>query len=173
MRKLFYSSLILVITSCSIAKNQKEVTLYESIIQDIKSSNEFKNYESDYENTCSIFEIDKYARTICMFDIESLKSLNPKSIDLIDYYDKINCKALIYDANLTVNLSKDLSLQKYSDKSEPCFKLWFSEIINNKVIVEIKNLNTDSFSSTTMNFIYKINTDNSVELIEIFKAMVN
>jgi len=163
---------VLILSSCGSSKSKEELTIYEKIIQDIKFNEKYINYKKGYKDSCSLFEISTNERPFCMFDIESLKWLNPKSIDLVNTYEELKCEEVKYGKNYNVE-SKNLSLDRYSDEGKSCFKLWFSEITNDKIVIEIKNVNENSFSYTTMHFIYKINRDNSVEFVETFRAMVN
>ncbi len=170
MNKICNISLLIIfyIFSCSTVKELNNDSIYGSIINDLKGNISFNNFSNEYDN-CTSIEISKYLHDICLFNIEYIIQLAPENIDIINAYEQKKCSSNVKNKN---DKSKDIRLDKFSDTGDNCFKLFFYERINNKIVVTISPKNS-VFSYTTLNYIYEITNNNSVKLTKAFEVMVN
>lgn len=168
MKKLRFFILIGCVLSCSINKDIfTQSSAYELIIKDIKEDSRFIEFKDQYQNSCEGFSVYSESFSICDFEI--IQFIEIESKDLQDIYKEF---CMNESSNKFFNpIEKDLN--KFSDKADQCFYVWFSEEINKKIIVQIIDMESyDQFGYEVLHYIYEVK-DEKVEKSDTFGAIVN
>jgi hypothetical protein len=155
-----------IILSCNTTKNENAIenlSVYENVIKDIKSSKDFNQFSKRRNILCSNFYVQKYDYSICGFgQMFKDEKFNQDYKEICDEdYDLVK-----YDSSIS-------NLDKFSDKGENCFIIYFSEIVNNRILVEVISKDDESKSGhESLYYLYLIEeSNNKVKLIESIKVI--
>lgn len=168
MKKLSYFIFIGLILSCSLNKDiLTQYWKYELIIQDIKEDSRFIEFKDQYQNKCDNFNV--YSKNISICDFYIHEFLEIESLDIVKIYKKNCTNGNYYEYKQLL----DEDLDKYSDKADQCFNIWFSGEINKKIIVQIIAIeSSDQFGYEVLNYIYELK-EGKVQKLDTFGATVN
>jgi len=144
------------------AKQNSSSSIYDLVINDIKSSKEFLEFKKKIGATCDIFEVAKSEYHLCElnvhFENDGIKALKDK------------CK----DMDLSTISTEKNDLNRFSDEGTPCFKVYFSEKIENKIIVElIQKSAENNLGYENLNFLYEIKSASVIDKMEVGGMVIN
>lgn len=158
MKKFGIALMLLIIQSCATNKGDKSLdsSIYRLIINDIKKTTRFVDFKKSKNKNCSNISVVKYEYHLCEFadffkdkEIKKAYLERCKNIDLSD---------LKTDRN---------DLNKFSDKGDRCFIAHFSQIIKDKIIIEITPSNKKRrINNESLYFLYKILGKNQIKKLE-------
>jgi hypothetical protein len=154
---------LFILNSCSSTKlkNQEfeNKSIYQLILIDIKSSPEFNKFK---KNNCDKFLVGKYSYSFCSFFIND-------NMELKSLYDKY-CKSRSLE---NINENAPENLNKYSDKGRKYYIVYFSEILEEKIIVNIiDKRDENAFGYTDLTFYYDL-SNKKIDKMNSFETIIN
>ncbi len=131
---------------------QSDITVYQTLKQDILKNEEFKNYKAKMKKEKGTLNFSKYDNPFCTYALSYRKSIP----DSIIYKCKKNKKNYVEKT-----IDKIDVLNEKNKKNS--FVVIFSEIKDNYIIVDIATVG--DLTNSRLIMVYKINAKNSVTFL--------